>query len=131
MIHRALLGSLERFVGILIEHYAGAFPVWLSPLQALVLPISEKHHDYADKVKTRLDAAGIRCKSDLRNEKIGYKIREAQLKKVPFMLIVGDNEKASGNLSVRSRSEGDLGSSSIEAFIGRVLELVEKKAVTP
>ncbi len=131
MIHRALLGSLERFIGILTEHYAGSFPVWLAPLQAVVLPISDKHHDYAEEVRARLAAAGIRCKSDLRNEKIGYKIREAQVGKVPFMLIVGDKEKESRNLSVRSRTAGDQGASSVEAFISQVGDLVETKAVLP
>jgi len=131
MIHRALLGSLERFVGILTEHYGGAFPVWLSPLQALVLPISDKHHEYAEEVKGKLVAAGLRCKSDLRSEKIGYKIREAQVRKVPFMLIVGDQEREAGTISVRSRSEGDLGSSQIGDFIEKVGKLVDSKAVLP
>ncbi|MFH1964923.1 MAG: threonine--tRNA ligase [Acidobacteriota bacterium] len=131
MIHRALLGSLERFIGILTEHYAGAFPVWLAPFQTVVLPISDKHHDYASEIESRLTAAGIRCKSDLRNEKIGYKIREAQVKKVPFMLIVGDKEKEAGNISVRSRTGGDLGSSSLEEFINQVREMVDSKAVIP
>ena len=129
MIHRALLGSLERFVGILTEHYAGAFPVWLSPLQAVILPISDKHHEYARSVETSLSAAGIRCKSDLRNEKIGYKIREAQVKKIPFMLILGDKEEEAGNISVRSRAGGDLGSSSVEDFTNQVREMVNTKAV--
>lgn len=131
MIHRALLGSLERFVGILTEHYGGAFPVWLSPLQALVLPISDKHHEYAEEVRGKLAAAGLRCKSDLRSEKIGYKIREAQVRKVPFMLIVGDQEQEAGTISVRSRTEGDLGPSRIEDFVRQVGELVESKAVLP
>lgn len=131
MIHRALLGSLERFIGILTEHYGGAFPVWLAPFQAVVLPISDKHHDYASEIESRLTAAGIRCKSDLRNEKIGYKIREAQVKKVPFMLITGDKEKEAGNISVRSRTGGDLGSSSLEEFINQVREMVDSKAVIP
>ncbi len=129
MIHRALLGSLERFVGILTEHYAGAFPVWLSPLQAVVLPISDKHHEYARSVENSLSAAGIRCKCDLRNEKIGYKIREAQVKKIPFMLILGDKEEEAGNISVRSRAGGDLGSSSVEDFTNQVREMVNTKAV--
>ena len=131
MIHRALLGSLERFVGILTEHYGGAFPVWLSPLQALVLPISDKHHEYAEEVRGKLVVAGLRCKSDLRSEKIGYKIREAQVRKVPFMLIVGDQEREAGTISVRSRSEGDLGSSQIGDFIEKVGKLVDSKAVLP
>ncbi len=129
MIHRALLGSMERFVGILTEHYAGAFPLWLSPLQAMILPISDKHHDYAVEIEKKISAAGIRCKSDLRNEKIGYKIREAQVKKVPFMLILGDKEEEAGNISVRSRTGGDLGSASVEEFIVQVMELVSSKEV--
>jgi threonyl-tRNA synthetase len=130
MIHRALLGSLERFIGILTEHYAGAFPVWLAPFQAVVLPISDKHHDYAVEIESKLSAAGIRCRSDLRNEKIGYKIREAQMKKVPYMLILGDKEKEAENISVRSRTGGDLGSSSVDEFIKQVRDMVDSKAVT-
>lgn len=109
MIHRALLGSIERFIGILIEHYAGAFPTWLAPVQAKLLPISEKHHAYAQQVHAQLQSAGIRAEIDLRNEKIGLKIREAELAKIPFMLVMGEREAQSGTVAVRGRSKADLG----------------------
>jgi len=120
MIHRVIFGSLERFIGILIEHYAGAFPVWLSPVQARILPISEKHMDYAKEVKGKLEETDVRVELDERNEKIGYKIREAQVQKLPYMLIVGDKEAESGSVSVRQREAGDVGSRSIEEFIAEV-----------
>ncbi|HEY3129672.1 MAG TPA: threonine--tRNA ligase [Acidobacteriota bacterium] len=129
MIHRALLGSMERFIGVLVEHYAGAFPLWLAPVQAVLIPISEKHHCYADRVLARLAEAGIRVESDTRNEKMGYKIREAQLKKVPFMLIAGDKEMEAGTIAVRSRSAGDLGLMEIEDFIKSVRRLDEGRAL--
>lgn len=109
MIHRALLGSIERFIGILIEHYAGAFPTWLAPVQAKLLPISEKHHAYAQSVHAQLVQAGVRTELDLRNEKIGLKIREAELAKIPFMLVVGEREALNGTVSVRGRNKADLG----------------------
>ena len=118
MIHRALLGSLERFFGVLIEHYAGAFPLWLSPVQMVVLPIADRHTEYAEKVRGMLEDAGFRAKVDARNEKTGYKIREAQLQKIPYMLIVGDREQEAGTVSVRARDEGDLGPKAVEEFIG-------------
>jgi threonyl-tRNA synthetase len=117
VIHRAIFGSLERFIAILIEHYAGAFPLWLSPVQAVVLPIADRHIDYAASVKGRLTGAGLRVTLDERQEKIGYKIREAQLQKIPYMLVVGDREAAEQTISVRERSGGDKGSSPIEAFV--------------
>jgi len=126
MIHRVIFGSIERFIGILIEHYAGAFPVWLAPVQARILPISEKHLEYAQKVKQQLQDAGIRVELDERNEKIGYKIREAQMQKVPYMLIVGDKEAEENTVSVRVRGKGDVGQKSIDAFIEEVKELVSK-----
>ncbi len=109
MIHRALLGSIERFIGILIEHYAGAFPTWLAPVQAKLLPISEKHHAYARSVHAQLTQAGYRVELDLRNEKIGLKIREAEMAKIPYMLVVGEREVQNGTVSVRGRSKADLG----------------------
>ena len=130
MIHRALLGSLERFMGILVEHYGGAFPVWLAPVQVLVLPISERHHEYASKVTEQLAAAGLRVRADLRSEKVGFKIREAQLQKLPFMIIVGDREVELGNVSVRDRLQGDLGPASLEEFTERVGKLVEERTVS-
>ena len=117
MIHRVAFGSIERFIGILIEHFAGAFPTWLAPVQVKVLPISEKHEAYAQKIKDELDAAGIRAEIDLRNEKIGYKIREAQTQKIPYMLIAGQKEEEEGTVSVRSRLKGDEGSANLADFI--------------
>lgn len=131
MIHRALLGSMERFMGILVEHYGGAFPVWLAPVQALVLPVSEKSHDYAARVLARLEEEGLRAEVDFRNEKLGYKIRDAQLQKVPFMLVVGKKEAAQGAVSVRNRVEGDQGACSVEEFVKNVRGLIESKAVGP
>lgn len=121
MIHRVAFGSIERFIGILIEHFAGKFPVWLSPVQAKVLVVSEKFSDYAKKVADELKAAGVRCELDIRNEKLGYKIREAQMEKVPYMLIVGEKEQQEGVISVRKRDEGDIGSMEIPAFTELVL----------
>jgi len=109
MIHRALLGSLERFFGVLIEHYGGAFPLWLAPTQAVVIPVTEKHHAYAAEMTERLKKQGVRVTLDDRSEKLGYKIREAQMQKVPYMLVVGDKEVEAGTVSVRHRQAGDLG----------------------
>lgn len=119
MIHRAALGSLERFIGILIEDSAGAFPLWLAPLQVVVLPIADRHGEYAESVAKRLSEEGLRVKVDARNEKTGYKIREAQMQKVPYMLIVGDRDVEAGAVSVRQREEGDLGALSLDDFIAR------------
>ena len=120
MIHRVAFGSIERFIGILIEHFAGAFPTWLAPVQVKVLPISDKYMDYAEKVKEQLFDAGIRVEVDTRSEKIGYKIREAQTQKIPYMLVVGQKEAEEGTVSVRSRFAGDEGSSSLEAFMEKI-----------
>ena len=109
MIHRALMGSFERFMGILIEHYAGEFPLWLAPLQALVLPVADRHLDYAASVAERLGEAGLRARVDDRGESIGRKIREAELAKVPYMLVVGDREAESGTAALRRHKEGDVG----------------------
>jgi threonyl-tRNA synthetase len=127
VIHRAIFGSIERFVAILIEHYAGAWPLWLAPVQAIVLPISDRHLDYARQVHTRLAAAGLRVELDERQEKIGYKIREAQLQKVPYMLVTGDREAADATVSVRSRSGGDLGARAVDAFITDALDEIGRK----
>jgi threonyl-tRNA synthetase len=121
VIHRAIFGSFERFIALLIEHYAGAFPLWLAPLQVMVLPIADRHLDYARDVRKRLTAAGLRAEVDERQEKIGYKIREAQLQKIPYMLVTGDREVAEGAVAVRSRSEGDQGSRPLDAFIEAAL----------
>ncbi|MFN7913742.1 MAG: threonine--tRNA ligase [Vicinamibacterales bacterium] len=117
VIHRAIFGSFERFIGILIEHFAGAFPLWLAPLQAMVIPISDRHLEYARGVYAQLKAAGFRADLDERQEKIGYKIREAQLQKIPYMLVVGDREAAEGTVSVRTRTGGDQGAATVAAFI--------------
>jgi threonyl-tRNA synthetase len=119
MIHRAPFGSMERFIGVLIEHFAGAFPLWLAPVQAVVLPIADRHAAYAAQVRAELVAAGLRAGLDDRQEKIGYKIREAQLQKVPYMLVVGDKEVADGTVSVRSRQGGDLGSRAVGEFLAQ------------
>ena len=120
MIHRVAFGSIERFIGILIEHFAGAFPTWLAPVQVKVLPISDKYMDYAEKVKAALDAGNIRAEVDTRSEKIGYKIREAQKNKIPYMLVVGQKEEEEGVVSVRSRFKGDEGQASLESFIENI-----------
>ena len=117
VIHRAIFGSFERFMAILIEHFAGAFPLWFAPVQALVLPIADRHLDYARQVASELKGAGLRTELDERQEKIGYKIREAQLQKVPYMLVVGDREAAEGTVSVRTRTGGDQGAATVAAFI--------------
>jgi len=128
MIHRALMGSLERFFGVLIEHYAGAFPAWLAPVQVAVLPVGEDFVPYADEVRARLREHEIRVDVDDRNEKLGFKIREAQMQKVPYMLIVGAKEVEAGTVSVRSRSKGDLGSESVDEFSKRIItEVSERK----
>jgi threonyl-tRNA synthetase len=127
VIHRAILGSFERFIAILIEHYAGAFPLWLAPVQATVLPIADRHVEYARTVRDRLAAAGLRVDIDERQEKVNYKIREAQLQKVPYMLVVGDREVAEGAVAVRSRSGGDQGSRGIDAFIASALAEIAAK----
>jgi len=131
MLHRALLGSLERFLGVLIEHYAGAFPIWLAPVQAVVIPISERHHEYARKVMSRLAESNIRVEIDDRNEKMGYKIRAAQTKKIPYMLVIGDKEAQSGGVSVRNRFQGDEGAQSLESFLEKIEGLILSRAVRP
>ena len=128
MIHRVVFGSIERFIGILTEHFAGAFPMWLAPVQVKILPIAERHHDYAAQLEKTLTSAGLRVENDLRSEKIGYKIREAQLQKIPYMIVVGDKEAEQGNVAVRSRKEGDLGTMPVEAFIEKAQKEVAEKA---
>ena len=128
MVHRALMGSLERFFGILIEHYAGAFPTWLAPVQAVILPIADRHHEYAEQIHQKLRQHNIRADLDRRNEKVGFKIREASVQKVPYMLIVGDKELESGQVSIRQRGAGDQGASDVESFISKVLDEIETKS---
>ncbi len=127
MLHRVIFGSIERFIAILTEHYAGAFPIWLSPVQVVVMPISEKQKEYAEKVKRALEDLDIRVELDARSEKIGYKIREAQLQKIPYMLVIGDKEIENGEVAVRDRKEGDRGSMSLEAFIENIQGEIRKK----
>ena len=129
MIHRVAFGSIERFIGILIEHFAGAFPTWLAPVQVKVLPISDKYMDYAQKVSDTLDRAGIRVEIDQRAEKIGYKIREAQMNKIPYMLVVGAKEEETGVVSVRSRFAGDEGAKELDAFIRDIKEEIDTKVI--
>lgn len=127
MIHRVIFGSIERFIAILTEHFAGAFPVWIAPVQVVVIPVSEKHYEYAKEVEQRLNDLEIRVESDLRSEKVGYKIREAQLKKVPYMLIVGDKEVEDSSVSVRDRKDGDIGGMKLEAFVKRIMDEIKNK----
>jgi threonyl-tRNA synthetase len=130
MVHRALYGSIERFFGILIEHYAGAFPVWLAPVQAIVLPITDRQIEYGRKVAATLEAAGLRVELDDRNEKVNLKIREAQLQKIPYMLVVGDREAQSESVSVRNRKHGDLGAQRVDEFVASIQKLIDTKART-
>ena len=128
MIHRTCLGSIERFIGILIEHYAGAFPTWLAPVQVKILPITDRHLDYCRQLAEEYKEHGIRVEVDERNEKVGYKIREAQLNKIPYMLIVGDKEVEEGTVSVRARSQGDIGAMAADRFLELIKEEIEVKA---
>ncbi|MBL8292265.1 MAG: threonine--tRNA ligase, partial [Bryobacterales bacterium] len=127
MCHRALYGSVERFFGILVEHYAGAFPVWLAPVQAVVLPIADRHFDYARKVEQRLAAEGFRVEVDDSKEKVNNKIRIAQNQKVPYMLVVGDREAEQGTVSVRNRRHADQGAKSLDEFVATLRQLVDSK----
>ena len=127
MIHRVAFGSIERFIGILIEHFAGKFPVWLAPVQVKVIPVSEKSMEYAQGVYDQLKAAGIRTELDRKDEKVGYKIRQAQLEKVPFMLVLGEKEAAEGKITVRSRDKGDLGVADLSTFIADVKKMTETR----
>jgi threonyl-tRNA synthetase len=129
MIHRALFGSMERFFGVLIEHYAGAFPMWLAPVQTAVLPITDRVNEYADSVAAELRQAGLHVEVNLRSEKIGAKIRDAQLQKIPFMLVVGDQEIAEGRVAVRERTRGDIGKMTVEQFITVARSLIESRAL--
>ena len=128
MIHRVVFGSIERFIGVITEHFAGAFPVWLSPVQARVMPITDRAADYAKQIAQRLDQEGVRVDTDLRNEKIGYKIREAQMQKLPYMLVVGDKEAEAGTVSVRTRGGVDLGAMPVDDFIAKIKEEIKTRA---
>ena len=127
VIHRAPFGSLERFIGVLIEHFAGEFPLWLAPIQAAVIPVSQNYIEYANKIANELKNNGIRLEFDERNEKIGYKIRDWETKKVPYMLIVGEKEKESGTVSVRKHKKGDQGSLALSEFIDKIVVEIKNK----
>ncbi len=128
MVHRALYGSIERFFGVLIEHYAGAFPVWLSPVQAVMIPIAERHADYANKVADQLKAAGVRVHVDARNEKMNAKIREHAMQKVPFLLVVGDKEAEAGKVNVRTRGKEKTEDMPAAEFVEKIKGLIEQKS---
>jgi threonyl-tRNA synthetase len=129
VIHRAVTGSTERFMGVLIEHFAGAFPVWLAPIQAMVIPIADRHIEYANQVEARLKEAGLRVDVDRRNERMQHKIREAQLQKIPYMLIVGDREAEAQAASVRLRTEENLGSMALDEFIEMTQQVIDSKSL--
>ena len=129
MIHRVVLGSIERFIGVITEHFGGAFPTWLAPVQVKVMPITDRSRDYAKSVADTLDAAGVRVECDFRNEKIGYKIREAQSRKIPYMLVIGDKEAENGTVSVRTRSGGDKGAMALDTFIESVTQEISSRAL--
>ena len=129
MVHRVVLGSVERFIGVITEHLAGAFPVWLNPVQVKVLPITDRALEYADQIAKQLDAAGFRVEVDSRNEKIGKKIREATLEKIPYMLVVGDRDMENQTVSVRLRTGEDLGAMSVADFAARLKQDVDTKAI--
>ena len=129
MIHRVVFGSIERFIGVITEHFAGAFPTWLAPVQVKLMAMTDRTHDAVNDLADKLNAAGIRVETDLRNEKIGFKIREAQMQKIPYMLIIGDKEVENGVVAVRSRKAGDLGTMTLDAFIERINEEVRTKAI--
>ncbi|MCI5624789.1 MAG: His/Gly/Thr/Pro-type tRNA ligase C-terminal domain-containing protein, partial [Clostridiales bacterium] len=129
MLHRVVLGSIERFIGVITEHFAGAFPAWLAPVQVKVLPVTDRALEYARDISAKLDAAGYRPEVDDRNEKIGKKIREATLEKVPYMLVVGDRDMENGTVSVRKRSGEDLGAMTYEQFFALLKEAVDTKVI--
>ena len=129
LIHRALFGSFERFIGIITEHFAGAFPLWLAPVQIKVLPISDSQKEYAEKITAKLLEKGYRVELDDRQEKIGYKIREAQLSKVPYMLILGEKEVDTDTVGVRARKEGDIGQMNFDEFVNKIQEEIDSKKI--
>ena len=129
MIHRVVFGSIERFIGILTEHFAGAFPVWLAPVQVKILPITDKHHAYAKELAQKLDQLDVRVEVDARNEKINYKIREAQTQKIPYMLVIGDREMEQGTAAVRKRGQGDIGAIKVDELISTVLDDIKNKTI--
>lgn len=129
MIHRVVFGSIERFIGVITEHFTGAFPIWLAPVQVKLLPIADRHHDYAFEIAKKLEAKGIRCEVDTRSEKTGYKIREAQLQKIPYMLLMGDKDIEGNCVSVRKRGEGDIGAMGVDEFVEMAAKQIESKEI--
>ncbi|MDR2599374.1 MAG: threonine--tRNA ligase, partial [Oscillospiraceae bacterium] len=130
MIHRTILGSLERFIALLTEQYAGAFPLWLAPVQVIVMPITDRIHDYAENVAKSLEDTGLRVETDLRSEKIGFKIREAQMQKIPYMLVLGDKELENNVVTVRERKEGDIGAMSLDDLIKKLINEVKNRSLS-
>ena len=128
MIHRVVFGSIERFIGVITEHFAGAFPLWLTPVQVKVLPVTDRAHEYAKDLTQKLVDAGIRAEDDCRSEKLGYKIREAQMQKIPYMLVVGDRDMENGTVSVRTRKGEDLGAMTMDAFLSKCLSEIASKS---
>ena len=128
IIHRTSIGCYERTLALLIEKYAGAFPTWLAPVQVKLLPIADRHHQYAREIMSKLQAAGVRCELDDRSEKTGFKIRSAQMEKIPYMILVGDKDIEAGTISVRSRKNGDEGATTIDEFVARIKEEIDTKA---
>lgn len=129
MIHRVVFGSIERFIGILTEHFAGAFPIWLAPVQVELMPIADRHNEFTAKVAAELKKRGIRVEVDGRSEKIGFKIREAQLQKIPYMLVIGDKEVETENVSIRCRKRGDIGTMSVSDFCDMVEKEIREKTI--
>ena len=129
MIHRVVFGSIERFIGILTEHFAGAFPIWLAPVQVELMPIADRHNEFTAKVAAELKKRGIRVEVDDRSEKIGFKIREAQLQKIPYMLVIGDKEVETENVSIRCRKRGDIGTMSVSDFCDMVEKEIREKTI--
>jgi len=129
MIHRVIFGTMERFTGVLIEHFAGAFPAWLSPKHVTIIPIADRHHNYAADVYKQLKGRGFRVYLDDRSESVNHKIREAQLSKVPYMLILGDKEQEAENIAVRARGQGDIGTMKTDSFMAKLSEEIEKKSL--
>ncbi|MNP52395.1 Threonine--tRNA ligase 1 [compost metagenome] len=129
VIHRGVISTMERFTAFLLENFAGAFPLWLSPVQAKVIPVSGNFDDYAREVEAKLKRAGISAEADLRNEKLGYKIREAQLEKMPYMFVVGENERSAESVSVRKRGEGDLGMKPVDEIVAQLKEEISTRSI--
>ena len=127
MIHTVALGSIERFIGILTEHFAGAFPLWLAPVQVMIMPITDRSRDYSEEIYKKLFDLGLRVETDYRSEKIGYKIREAQLQKIPYMLVLGDKETEENTVAVRTRLGGDEGTMTLDSFVAKIKEEIASK----